>query len=278
MAAVTSTASDLIVGALRNLNVLAAGEPLNSNDSADALQVLNDLIESLSTEKLFIFTPNNYTLAWTPGQYSYTIGNPTQGTFTGYTASGSPLIYGITNLGSLNITFGLNGNGVQVGGTLTDVQNAIPSGATIVSANFGTTTNITFTAPPTGNTATVSGWAGGAVSGLLTFSDNETRPASISALGAAAWSVALTGTPTASGNQINTNTITMSANATQTLSAADSITYTAPGNFAIPRPLRIRPGFTRITSSGSTSGLDYWYDVTSFDDYVEIGYKGQPGP
>src|SRR5277367_5603298 len=152
MGAVTSTALDLITGALRNINAQEAGEPIQPNDAADALQVLNDLLESLSTDKLFVFTANQNIVAWTPGQFQYTIGNPVQGTFVGYTVLGSQLITGITNPSSLLITFGINQIGQTVGGSLTDIQAAIPNGATIVSLNNGTLTNITFTSAPTGVT------------------------------------------------------------------------------------------------------------------------------
>src|SRR5271170_1664155 len=278
MTAVTSTALDLITGGLRNINAQEAGEPINANDAEDALQVLNDLLDSLSTDKLFIYTATAATVAWTPGQYQYTLGNPIQGTFTGYTTQGSAVITGITNASSLNITFGLNAAGILVGGTLTDVQSAIPTNATIVSLNAGATSAITFTVSPsgTGGTLTVP-WASASGLYLITFSDNETLSGTfINGSAAVSWSPALTGSPTA-GAQVNTTTITMSANANQTLTAADSITYTAPGNFAIPRPLRVRSGYTRITASGNT-GLDYWWDVCSIDDYNEIGYKGVPGP
>jgi len=277
MGAVTSNALDLITGALRNINVQAAGEPVGANDSADALQVLNDLLDSLSTDKLFVYTANEAILAWTPGQFQYSIGNPTQGTFTGYTVSGSPYITGITNPGSFTITFGINASGVTVGGSLTDTSGAIPAGTTIVSLNTGATTNITFTGSVSGVSGTLTGWSGGTVTGLFTFASGEVRTGTISSGGAAAWSPALSQTETATGGQINTTTMTMSANANQTLTAADQITYTAPGNFAIPRPLRVRSGYTRITASGNT-GLDYWWDVCNLDDYNEIGYKGVPGP
>lgn len=73
---------------------------------------------------------------------------------------------------------------------------------------------------------------------------------------------------------IGTNTVTMSANATATPSiGTDTITYTIPGDFAIPRPLRITGGYTRINE------LDFWLDVyTSQDEYNAILYKFQPGP
>lgn len=279
MGAQTSSATDLITGALRNINVYAAGDPLDPSDAADALQVLNDLLDSLSQDKFFVYTANESIVQWTPGQFQYSIGNPIQGTFTGYTTSGSPIITGITNAPSLNITFGVNASQQTVGGTLTDTLAAIPSGATIVSLNTGSTSAITFTAGPTGSGATLNAtWSGATGLYLITFSDGETRSANFTNGSASVtWSPALTGTPTASDNQVNTTTITMSQNATQTLTSLDSISYTAPGNFAIPRPLRFRPGYTRITASGNT-GLDYWWDVCSLDDYNEIGYKGVPGP
>lgn len=210
MGAITTTASDLVTGALLNLNVYAPGEPLDATEGGAALQVFNDLLESLSNDKFFVYTANQSIVAWTPGQFQYTVGNPVAGTFSGTLTSGSPTITGVTNVASLNITFGINAIGQTVGGSLTDTLAGIPAGATIVSVN------------------------------------------------AAA------------------QTVTMSANALSNQSL-DQITYTAPGNFAIARPLRFRPGYTRITASGNT-GLDYWWDVVGLDDYNEIGYKGVPGP
>jgi hypothetical protein len=211
MGAVTSTALDIITGALRNIGAQEAGEPIQPADAADALQVLNDLLDSLSTDKLFVFTANENILAWTPGQYQYTIGNPIQPLpFVGNLTLNSNQLTAIANSASLNITFGLNSIGQLVGGTLTDLQGLLPAGTTISSIN------------------------------------------------------------TSAG------TITMSANAIANFTG-DSFTYTTPGNFAIPRPLRVRSGYTRITASGNT-GLDYWWDVCNLDDYNEIGYKGVPGP
>src|SRR5277367_3899881 len=167
MGAVTSSGLDLITGALRNIGVQAAGEPVDATDANDALQVLNDLLESLSTDKDFVYSSNYNKLAWNPGQYVYSIGNPVVGTFSGNTTAGSPFITNVT--ATLGFTTGIGSNGVVIGGTLTDTA------------------------------------------------------------------------------------------------------------YAIPRPLRIRAGYTRITASGNT-GLDYWFDVMNFDDYNQIGYKGVPGP
>ena len=133
MAATTSTALDLIVGALRNINALESGETPNANDANDAMQVLNDMLESWSTEKLLVVASVENILVFNPGQYIYTIGNYTGGTFTGTLVSGSPTISGVT------IPAGL-----KVGSALTDVNLAIPTSTptkvTAINAGAGTIT------------------------------------------------------------------------------------------------------------------------------------------
>jgi hypothetical protein len=72
---------------------------------------------------------------------------------------------------------------------------------------------------------------------------------------------------------IGTNTVTMSAVAIANSSGTDQITYTIPGDFAIPRPLRISYAFTRY------SQLDFELDVrASLEEFNSILFKAQPGP
>jgi hypothetical protein len=73
---------------------------------------------------------------------------------------------------------------------------------------------------------------------------------------------------------IGANTVTMNAVATATPATnPDSISYTIPGDFGIPRPLRITGGFTRF------NGLDFTLDVfASQAEYTGLLYKAQPGP
>ncbi len=208
MSYATSTALDLIVGALRNINALESGETPNANDTQDALQVLNDLLESWSIEKLFVFASTENIFTFNPGTYIYKIGNPVAGTFTGTLASGSPTISGVTVP-----------SGLVVGAQLTDVQGAIPT---------ATATKVT---------------------------------------------------------SIGSNTITMSANALFTVSSAETITYTAPGDFAydnvtglaVQRPVRITNAFTRIAVAGQ-SDLDYQIRIQTRDQYAAIGLKTLPLP
>ena len=130
MSNISSTGQDLITGALRNLGVLAAGETPSAGDSADALMVLNDLLESWSIEHLNVYSVVENILAFTPGQYQYTIGNPTGGTFLGTLVAGSPTISGVTPIPSNLI----------VGGTLTDLAGSIPSATTILAIGTNTIT------------------------------------------------------------------------------------------------------------------------------------------
>lgn len=210
MAATTKTALDLITDAYAEINSVEAGETLNAADSAYGLQKLNDLLESWTIEKLFVFSSTENRFIINPGQYQYTIGNPVGGNFTGTLVSGSNVISNVTVPSTL-----------VVGSMITDVQAAIP------------------TATPTQVTSFNAG----------------------------------------------ANTVTLSANATFTVSTAEVFTFTTPGNIAydsttgasISLPVRITNAFTRITSTGSL-GLDYPIEVINRDKYFAIGLKGIAGP
>jgi hypothetical protein len=202
-----TTANEILVDALIDINALAPGQPLSATNAIPALRKLNDLIDSLSTDKDFIYTvveqigqtPTN--LGWTPGKFKYTIGNPVGGTFSGTLTSGLPTISGVTVPSTL-----------VAGGDLTDLQALIPAGTTVLSFNAGA------------------------------------------------------------------NTVTMSANALASSTGIDTMTYTVPGDFKQPRPLRISSGYTRLAASGNNN-LDYWFECTmSMERYNEFGLKFNPGP
>jgi hypothetical protein len=196
-----TTALDLIQSALKRINSYQPGEQLSNSDANDALETLNDLLDSWSNEKLHIYGTQESVLQWINGQFQYRVGNPTcselgEPPFIGTLTGGSPTITGVTNIPA----------DLVIGSTLTDVANVIPSGTTV--------------------------------------------------------------------SAIGTNTVTMSANAKATPSVnPDSVTYTVPGDFAIPRPLRITGGFTRINE------LDFPFDVyTTQEEYTSVLFKYQPGP
>lgn len=195
---VTNSANDIIQGAALNINAFAPGQPMPAAIASTCMQVCNDLLDSLSTDQAFVYTQSENIVAWTPGQYQYTVGNPVGGTFLGNTSVNSNVIIGA------NVPSNL-----VVNGDLTDELGLFPAGTVIVS-----------------------------------------------------WGL---------------TTVTVSNPASATSGIQDTFTYTTPGNFKMPRPLRFRSGFTRITT-GNAAGLDYWFDFVTLDRYNEIGYKGVPGP
>lgn len=196
-----TTATDLITGALRNIGVYEAGEPLASDDANDALVVLNALLDSWSADHLMIYASVETLQTFTAGTYQYTVGNYVGGTFTGTLVSGSAVISGVT------VPSNLTANG----DVTCDTVGALPAGVTVLSFNAGA------------------------------------------------------------------GTVTLSANALQTIATPIVFTYTIPGQFKMDRPLRVTNAFTRITTSGSQ--LDYPMQVcTAEDQYTAIGFKGVAGP
>jgi hypothetical protein len=76
-----TTARDQINGALRLIGMLAEGESPSAATSQDALNALNQMIDSWNTERLSVFSTQDQIFTWTPGQIHRTLG-PT-GNFVG---------------------------------------------------------------------------------------------------------------------------------------------------------------------------------------------------
>lgn len=193
-----TTANDLILGALKRINAYAPGESLASDDAQDALDTLNELLDSWSTDQASVFQSNENILNFTPGKYQYTIGNYTSAnTFTGTLVNGSPTISGVTVPADLIARADVTVNGTGLAAN------------TVVTA-------------------------------------------------------------------VGANTVTISPNATATIATPQVFSFTVPGDFKLPRPLRVTDSFTRITTQ--TSGLDYPIEIISQDRYIEIGFKGISAP
>lgn len=122
-----TTANDLITGALKFINQYSPGESLAAADAQDALETLNDLLESFSTDQFTIYASNENIFTYTPGQYEYTIGNYDAGQFAGTVTNGSP-----------TITLASVPSNMVEGGDLTG--SGIPDGTTIVSFTANTVT------------------------------------------------------------------------------------------------------------------------------------------
>lgn len=76
-----TTAGEIIEGSLRLIGQLPASETLDAADAADALAVLNMMLESWSTERLSVFTTQDQVFTWPASQRIRTLG-PT-GDFVG---------------------------------------------------------------------------------------------------------------------------------------------------------------------------------------------------
>jgi hypothetical protein len=69
-----ATALDIITRALRSINVLSDGETPTASMAQDALDSLNDVLESWANENLMVYVPVSETFPLTVGQGDYTIG------------------------------------------------------------------------------------------------------------------------------------------------------------------------------------------------------------
>lgn len=131
------TANDIIMGALRFINEYAPGESIDADDANDALDTLNDLLASFSTDQASVFATADTILNFIPGQYIYTIGNYAAGTFAGTVTTGSPTITFTNPPTDMVIRGDLSGVGIPAGttiiafdvvaGTITMSQNATTS-------------------------------------------------------------------------------------------------------------------------------------------------------
>lgn len=116
-----TTALDLITGALRKINVLASGEVPSSAEQADALAVLNDMIDTWSTEHLSVINNTENVFTFQNGKATYTVGNPVTGSFSGIVTQGSNVITGVTVPGAIVIGSGLSAPGIPSAAVVTNI-------------------------------------------------------------------------------------------------------------------------------------------------------------
>jgi hypothetical protein len=69
-----ATAGDIINGSLRLLGVLAEGEAPSAETSQDALNAMNQMIDSWNTERLAVYATQDQVFTWPAGQLSRTLG------------------------------------------------------------------------------------------------------------------------------------------------------------------------------------------------------------
>lgn len=146
----TASGLSIIKSALRGIQSYQSGEMISQADQSDCLESLNFMLDSWSTDKIYIFGSNENIFTWISGQAQYKIGNPTntqlgEANFIGTVTGGSSTISSITNIPV----------DLKVGSTLTDVANCIPSGTT-VSAIGSTTITMSANASSTPSSGTDS--------------------------------------------------------------------------------------------------------------------------
>jgi hypothetical protein len=258
-----ATVLDIIQGALLNLNSYAPGEPLDANTTNVGLSLLNDLFDSYSTDRDFVWSQNETVFTWTSGKYQYSVGNYTGGTFTGSVTSGV-----------LAIQAALVPSTLVVGSGVSGLSGALQAGTTVTQIGVP----ITFTgAPLAGATsATLSSvWAYPTTTSNVTFSDGEVRGVTLTnGATTATWTIGLIAGVSAAATVSGMLLLSLAPTAT---TVADTITFTVPGDIPIQRPLRFRNGYTRATTSGN-SNLDFYFEFKSYEEYKRELLKNIPGP
>ena len=109
-------AQDIIVGALRRINAYAPGDVLASADATDAMQMLNDLLDSWSNEHLACFYNVETITYLQSGVNQYTVGNPVGGSFVSSSVNGATTLPGICPVSAIGGD--ISGPGVQSGTTI----------------------------------------------------------------------------------------------------------------------------------------------------------------
>ncbi|MCP3709730.1 hypothetical protein M3I54_22565 [Paraburkholderia sp. CNPSo 3274] len=144
----SATALDIIKGALKRINELAAGETPDDDMAMDALYVLNDLLDSLSNEHLACYNRVENIFNLVSGQNIYTVGNPVGGTFLGTVVQGSNVISGVTAIpANLAVGGSLSGSGIASGATVTAIgTNTVTMSANAI-ATYSVLFPVTFTTP-----------------------------------------------------------------------------------------------------------------------------------
>lgn len=160
---------------------------------------------------------------------------------------------------------------------LITLNDMLEAWSTDQASVFGSEENV-FTFTPNQYIYTVGNYDAGTFAGIVTNLSATITGAIVPA------DMKIGGDLTGAGIPAGATVLSFNAGAGTVLMSAAGISspgiqqigYTIPGDFKMPRPLRITESFTRITTQAS--GLDYPIEVISQERYVEIGFKGIAAP
>ena len=129
------TANDIIVGAYRKLGVYQLGETLDSYQAQIGLEQLNALIDSWSNEHMSVFNAVENTVAMTPNQFSYSVGNYAAGTFVASTTLSSNILIG-TIPSDIVLNSDVTGPGLPTGTVVTAIGVGQVTLSNVATASF----------------------------------------------------------------------------------------------------------------------------------------------
>jgi hypothetical protein len=107
---------DIISRALKDIGALEAGETPTPEATADAFDMLNDLVDQWSNEEMMVYYKNEIVFPIVPGQTQYTIGPTGQigAIITGSISGNILTVTGISS-GAINVGQTLSGTGITSG-------------------------------------------------------------------------------------------------------------------------------------------------------------------
>lgn len=123
----TTTAYDLIAGALRRIGAVASGEPIPQETQNDVFAILQDWLEQLTNEKSFIHCVNEYVHTMASGKFQYTVGQPGNDLQCSFTGSMNQDVLTVTAIasGALHVGQLVQGPAIQPGTVITALGTGI---------------------------------------------------------------------------------------------------------------------------------------------------------
>lgn len=117
---------DLVTKSLSAIGVAEAGETLEASMANDAFDLLNDMMEQWSNDRMLLYCVQEAILELTASQYVYTIGpgGAVGAAFTG-SISGTTLTVTALASGAISVGQTISGTGITTGTTITSLGTAL---------------------------------------------------------------------------------------------------------------------------------------------------------